>query len=87
MKFTVSTYSDFGDEFSSARSIEAGRAPEAAEGFVDENFSNLDYPKEVDVFVRDTTGAITEWTVEVESVPHFHATRKMSNALRDSRKA
>lgn len=45
----------------------------AAEGWVEREWSNLEYPSECKVFVKDPDGIITEWVVTVEQRPHFSA--------------
>lgn len=55
--------------------IEAIRPEYAAEKFVENNFSNLDYPSETDVWVLAPGGVKEKWTVTVESVPHFSAVK------------
>lgn len=54
--------------------IDRRSAATAAEQYVEDNFGNLDYPKEENVLVRDcTTGEISAWRVTVESEPVFTA--------------
>lgn len=47
----------------------------AVEQFVQNNFSNLDYPTEQEVYVIHEDGTICGWAVEVESCPQFHGRR------------
>ena len=49
----------------------------AAERYVDLNFANLDYPKEVECTVLNCdTKEWSAWIVHVESVPSFYAVKK-----------
>lgn len=51
-----------------------GTAEEAAVEFADTTCSrNLSWPSDLDIDVKDETGAITHWTVTVESSPVFSA--------------
>lgn len=57
---------------------------QAAEEYVSGNHANLDYTECIDVLVRDPDGgAVTEWTVEVESEPVFRASEKKGKRARD----
>ena len=48
----------------------------AAEDYLAEHFSDMDYPDEADVIVADQNGEnITYWNVTVEAVPEFTANK------------
>lgn len=64
------------DNFDGAREYAGIDAQDAAEVFVDRNFSDLDCPSTIDVLVKDPRGVVTEWTVTVEMEPAFRATEK-----------
>lgn len=66
---------DNSDE-SEADTVESFEAQYAAEKWVEDRHADLDYPDEIDVKVKDPKGVITEWTVTVESRPHFSAVEK-----------
>uniref|UniRef100_A0A6M3JJC5 Uncharacterized protein n=1 Tax=viral metagenome TaxID=1070528 RepID=A0A6M3JJC5_9ZZZZ len=47
-----------------------------AEGYVEEHFSDLDYPEEVEIWVRkDSSCAWDKFSVTIEQVPSFSATK------------
>ena len=65
--------SDNGDE-EDARRVEAYDMQGAAELYVEVQHSNFDYAMNVgNVCVRDESGMLTTWNVEVEAVPQAHA--------------
>ncbi len=68
---------NYGEDPEDARTVYAdGEAKDAAEKFVDDHFSDWDYPQEVEVWVRENTES--EWqkfTVTVEAAPVFTATK------------
>ncbi len=59
-----------------ADEVESFEPAYAAEEWVEDNYSDLDYPDEIDVKVKDDKGVVTEWTVTVEQRPHFSAVEK-----------
>lgn len=52
---------------------EAIDAETAAVAYVDQYWSDMSYPDEVAISVRDPDGTLTRWTVTVEMVPHVTA--------------
>jgi hypothetical protein len=48
-------------------------AEDAAKVYVNRKWSDMSYPDEVNVCVRDPEGALSKWTVTVEMVPRFAA--------------
>lgn len=52
---------------------EAFDAEAAAVAHVNQHWSDMSYPDEVEMCVRDPEGALTRWTVSVEMVPQFTA--------------
>ncbi len=59
-----------------ADEVESFEPAYAAEQWVEDNWTDLEYPDEIDVKVKDEKGAVTEWTVTVEQRPHFTAAEK-----------
>lgn len=57
-----------------ADDVEADSAEWAAEKWVEDNHSELDYLTELEVFVKAPNGTKTRWVVTVELIPHFSAT-------------
>jgi hypothetical protein len=54
-----------------------GDSPAVAEKFLEDNFARYDHPTDCEVWVRKTPGDPWEkFTVEVEAVPSFSASRK-----------
>lgn len=70
---------DGGDE-TDADEVESVAPEYAAEQWVEDNYSDLEYPDEIDVCVKDPDGKLTTWTVTVEQRPHFSATEKKGEA-------
>ena len=56
-----------------AETFEAFRPEYAAENWVEQEWANLDYPSECEVWVKAPDGTKTKWTVTVEQRPHFSA--------------
>lgn len=62
-----------------ADEVDATDSEYAAEEWCERHFADLDYETHIDqVMVEDDQGVVTEWGVSVESVPHFHATKKVT---------
>lgn len=61
------------DDPKSAKEIKAYDEESAAEAYAEANFSRLDYPEEMELWVVDQNGIETKWDVEVRPVPHFNA--------------
>jgi formylmethanofuran dehydrogenase subunit E len=58
-----------------AREIEAWDHKSAAEKFSSKFFADLDYPKSLDLAIKDSEGKIEYFAIEVESEPIFRATQ------------
>jgi hypothetical protein len=62
--------------------VYANDAEEAAEKFIDENFSNLDYPKYLTVIVVNPERTEQHTVeIEVEPVPSFHCSITASKTI------
>lgn len=48
-------------------------AQHAAKVYVSLRWTDMSYPSEATVFVRDPEGGLSRWTVSVEMVPRFSA--------------
>lgn len=72
MKFRCCVYDD---ELDSAPIVEHLNARSAAQEYVETNMANLDYPTEIELFVRhDDSGEVTKWNVKVTMIPDAYAT-------------
>lgn len=71
MKQKYKVWTEDEEDAEEVQSFEPGYA---AEEYVEQNHSELDYPDEIDVCVKDPEGKVTKWTVTVEQRPHFSAT-------------
>ena len=58
-----------------ARTIDHYGPREAAEEHGEYLFRHVDYFQTAQIAVRDSAGEVTKWTVEVEAIPSFNATR------------
>jgi hypothetical protein len=67
-------------EEADADEVESFEPAYAAEQWVEDNWTDLEYPDEIDVCVKDPDGKVTNWTVTVEQRPHFSAAEKKGEA-------
>lgn len=74
-KIEFKVWKDGWNDKDSADAVFARDEEEAANAFIEENFSNRGFPTESEVFVMDPKGVITKWRVNVEQRPVFMATQ------------
>jgi hypothetical protein len=59
--------------------IKSYEARAAAEKYVEDHHSDLDYTTEIDVRTMNAEGVQEDWTVTVESIPSFSASPRKSS--------